>query len=276
MVPLLASLLGALAVACFALAAPAGRGRHLVMGSVLLPGHRPPLLLREILGRVGASRVGSWVRGRGTSPDHPASGWSAEELSGAQIAAGAIALVGCVLAGAPVVVGAMFVFLAAAAPRLHDRRARRARAVRIDREVPQLLDLLAAAASAGLAAPLALRRATDGLRGPLAAEFGDAFANVSLGGRWRHELSALIERLGSPDLRRMVAVVARTERLGIPLADAVAGLASEVRRARRDTAMERARKAPVKMLLPLVFMILPAFLLLTVVPVLVSTVRSIR
>jgi tight adherence protein C len=39
---------------------------------------------------------------------------------------------------------------------------------------------------------------------------------------------------------------------------------------------ERARKAPVKMLFPLVFLVLPAFLLLTVVPVLLSTLRSIR
>jgi hypothetical protein len=39
---------------------------------------------------------------------------------------------------------------------------------------------------------------------------------------------------------------------------------------------ERARKAPVKMLFPLVFLVLPAFLLLTVVPVLVTTLQSIR
>ena len=40
--------------------------------------------------------------------------------------------------------------------------------------------------------------------------------------------------------------------------------------------MERARAAPVKMLFPFVFLVLPAFLLLTVVPVLLTTVQSIR
>ncbi len=233
-------------------------------------------LRRQHLGRVGASRIGSLIRGSKPSPLSGAAGWSGEELAGAQILVGTGVALGSLLVGVPLAAGAILAVLAGALPRLFAGRAARARAARIDREVPQLLDLLAAAASAGLAAPLALRRATEGLRGPLATELGDAFGNVSLGGRWRHELAGLAERLANADLRRMVAVVARTERLGIPLADAVTGLASEVRRARRDAAMERARKAPVKMLLPLVFMILPAFLLLTVVPVLVSTVRSIR
>jgi pilus assembly protein TadC len=48
-----------------------------------------------------------------------------------------------------------------------------------------------------------------------------------------------------------------------------------VRAARRLAVTERARTAPVKMLFPLVFLVLPAFLLLTVVPVLLTTLRSI-
>ena len=53
------------------------------------------------------------------------------------------------------------------------------------------------------------------------------------------------------------------------------GLAASVRAARRAAVTERARTAPVKMLFPLVFLVLPAFLLLTVVPVLLTTVQSI-
>jgi tight adherence protein C len=67
----------------------------------------------------------------------------------------------------------------------------------------------------------------------------------------------------------------RTERLGSSLADEMSRLAADVRESRRARATERARAAPVKMLFPLVFLILPAFLLLTVVPVLLTTVRSI-
>jgi tight adherence protein C len=99
---------------------------------------------------------------------------------------------------------------------------------------------------------------------------------VDLGARWRDELRRAADRMELPDLRRAVGVLTRTESLGSSLSSAMAELAADVRASRRARASERARTAPVKMLFPLVFLILPAFLLLTVVPVLLSTVRSIR
>ena len=159
-------------------------------------------------------------------------------------------------------------------PLVGSRRAARRRAA-IDAEVPQLLDLLAAGSSAGLSAPLALRRAAEALQGPLGVELAGAFAAVDLGTRWRDELADLAERLSSADLRRTVAVLTRTEVLGSSLVAATRDLAIDVRRARRAALTERARAAPVKMLFPLVFLVLPAFLLLTVVPVLLTTLRSI-
>jgi pilus assembly protein TadC len=155
-------------------------------------------------------------------------------------------------------------------------RAERRRRQEADAEVPQLLDLLAAASSSGLAAPLALQRSVQALRGPLGAELRIAVGRIELGERWRDELASLAERLNLPDLSRTVAALARTETLGSPLAATCADMASEVRETRRARTTERARTAPVKMLFPLVFLVLPAFLLLTVVPVLLTTVRSIR
>jgi tight adherence protein C len=141
--------------------------------------------------------------------------------------------------------------------------------------VPQLLDLLAAGSRAGLSAELALRQAVGASRGPLADDLSELFERADLGARWRSELGEYAGDVGSRDLRRTVAVIERTETLGSSLAEATAELAASVRHARRARTLERARTAPVKMLFPLVFLILPAFLLLTVVPVLLTTVRSI-
>ncbi len=99
---------------------------------------------------------------------------------------------------------------------------------------------------------------------------------VELGGRWRDELRIVAERLALPDLRRTVAALTRTETLGSSLAASMQDLAERVRASRRAAVTERARTAPVKMLFPLVFLVLPAFLLLTVVPVLLTTLQSIR
>jgi tight adherence protein C len=155
------------------------------------------------------------------------------------------------------------------------RRDRRARSRALHADVPQLLDLLAAGSTAGLSAEASFRQAVSCLHGPLGDDLGEVMRSVDLGVPWREALAEHVERTGDPDLVRTVAVLARTEALGVPLRDATRELAATVRDARRAETLERARTAPVKMLFPLVFLILPAFLLLTVVPVLITTVRSI-
>jgi len=159
--------------------------------------------------------------------------------------------------------------------RSRTRRDGRARSKEVHADVPQLLDLLAAGSTAGLSAEASFRQAVSCLQGPLGEDLGAVMRSVDLGVPWREALAAHVERTGDPDLARTVAVLARTEALGVPLRDATRELAAAVRDARRAATLERARTAPVKMLFPLVFLILPAFLLLTVVPVLITTVRSI-
>jgi tight adherence protein C len=156
------------------------------------------------------------------------------------------------------------------------RRSRRRQARARHQEVPQLLDLLAAGSTAGLSAEMSFRQAVSCLRGPLAEDLADVIRRVDLGAPWRGEIAAYVERTGDPDLVRTMTVLSRTDTLGVSLRDATRDLAATVREAHRSATLERARSAPVKMLFPLVFLILPAFLLLTVVPVLITTVRAIH
>jgi tight adherence protein C len=154
------------------------------------------------------------------------------------------------------------------------RRARR-RVAMASSEIPLFLDLLSVACGAGVAPQLAVRLSAQPLRGPLAVELADALHRADLGRRWQDELAAAADRLGLTELRRAATVLGGSVALGFSLAEETSRLAADAREARRARATERARTAPVKMLFPLVFLILPAFLLLTVVPVLLSTVRSI-
>jgi tight adherence protein C len=192
----------------------------------------------------------------------------------------ALGFAGCVLGLLTPMPGPLLApVLAVAAFRCPDLVLRQASTRRLreaDREVPLLLDLLAAAASSGLSGQLALGAVVGAVEGPLADELARALRAVDLGVRWRDELQAVAERLGLQDLRRAIGVLARSDALGSSLVESLGTIAKDAREARRAATTERARKAPVKMLFPLVFLVLPAFLLLTVVPVLLTTVQSIR
>lgn len=207
-----------------------------------------------------------------------ASDWerSATEVVGMKWLVGALVVVaGSALFGS-VPLAIVLGLAAFRAPDIALARGAARRRRRADRELPLFLDLLAAAATAGSTGLLAVRHATEATEGPLAEELSAALRRVDLGGRWSTEIAAAAKRLDLPDLRRASAVLARSGSIGSSLSDALTQLARESRETRRAVVAERARKAPVKMLFPLVFLVLPAFLLLTVVPVLVTTLRSIR
>jgi len=196
-----------------------------------------------------------------------------EVVASKALLAAAAMLVGSAIVGP--VLGVPAAVVAWRVPDLMLARLARQTSAAADREIPVLLDLLAVATSAGLPPQLAFRRAVEAATGPLADELRSVLDASDLGGRWRDELTIVGDRLALPDLQRLLGALARTASFGSSLADEIEHLASDVREVRRAAAAQRARTAPVKMLFPLVFLVLPAFLLLTVVPVLLTTVRSI-
>jgi len=226
-------------------------------------------------------RIGRWplvrrirVSGRASARIETARvRWNARALVGAKTAAATMTLVAFGAVLGPVALP--LAFMAWRVPDLVLARIARRTTRAADREIPVLLDLLAVATSAGLPPQLAFRRAVEGAEGPLAEALRRVVDATDLGGRWRDELRATGDRLELPDLRRLIGALARTEAVGSSLSEEISRLAADVREVRRAAAAQRARTAPVKMLFPLVFLVLPAFLLLTVVPVLLTTVRSI-
>jgi tight adherence protein C len=86
-------------------------------------------------------------------------------------------------------------------------------------------------------------------------------ANLALGRRRGDELRDLAERTGSPSLGRLAAALRISDRLGVPLA---ASLRRQAERARAEQArriQERAAVAAPKILLVVVFVLVPAALL---------------
>jgi tight adherence protein C len=156
--------------------------------------------------------------------------------------------------------------------------ARRAHALRrhVAQEVPGLLDVVSVCVTAGLSPPMALERAAESVRGPLRQLLERARREVALGGSWRSALRDTADRLDLRDLRRLALGLERGQRLGAPLAEQLRRLARDVCDERRALAEERARRAPVLMLFPLVFLILPAFVLAAVIPAVVVATGGIQ
>ncbi|MGH2740154.1 MAG: type II secretion system F family protein [Actinomycetota bacterium] len=144
------------------------------------------------------------------------------------------------------------------------------------RVVPDVLDVVAIGVTAGLTPRIALDRAGSVARGPLVDELERARREVALGTSWHRALQGVGERTGSADVRRLATTLDRSARLGTPVADQLRSLAHEVRDEHRAREEERARRAPVVMLFPLVFLILPGFVLAAVLPALLAAARGIQ
>ncbi len=143
------------------------------------------------------------------------------------------------------------------------RRASR-RAHRIALELPECMDHLALLLAAGQGLGAALDRCANLGDGPLYDELGLALRQVHLGRDRTGALEEMCDRNPAPELRRVCRSLTRAERFGGPIAASIAEIAADLRAARFQAARAQAARAPVKLLFPLVFMILPSFILLTV------------
>jgi tight adherence protein C len=165
------------------------------------------------------------------------------------------------LALALIVVG-MGVF----APRgLLDGR-RRARVDQIQRELPDVIDLLAICVEAGQGLEGAMLTVAQRGEGAMSPELRHTLREMELGVSRRSALEHLRDRLDIPDIAALVAALIQADVLGTPVGDALKTQAVEQRRRRRQQVREQAAKLPVKILFPLTFFILPALFVVLMGP----------
>jgi tight adherence protein C len=148
-----------------------------------------------------------------------------------------------------------------------ERRAK-GRLSAIDYELPELIDSLVVTVEAGLGLGAALRMAANELKGPLGAEISLSLREQSMGLSSEEALENLAGRVDTAAMRGFVRAVLQGERLGVSIGDIMRSLAVEARARRRADAEERAHKAPVKLLFPLVFLIFPSIMIVLLYPAL--------
>jgi tight adherence protein C len=153
---------------------------------------------------------------------------------------------------------------------LRRRRRRRLAALAADAALPGAIEVLVLTIRAGHVPAAAIATAATVTSGPAREAFEAVEFRMGRGEPFELALGAIAEHLG-PGAGPVVDVVASAHRSGSPLAPTLDALAREAREVRRRQAAADARTLPVRLSFPLVLCTLPAFALLTVVPVLLAT-----
>jgi tight adherence protein C len=151
-------------------------------------------------------------------------------------------------------------------PLAHVKRRARARGEQIDLDMPDLIDMLVATVEAGIAFSSSLQMASKRLRGPLGEEIRLTLQEQSMGLGLNDALNNLLMRQSTPAVRAFVRSLVQGEQLGVSIGQTLRNLSREMRTLRRQLAEERAQKAPVKLVFPVVLLILPALFVVTLGP----------
>lgn len=155
------------------------------------------------------------------------------------------------------------------------RRRGRLRMERVDRAVPDVIDLIVVSVESGQGFAQALDTAARRAQGPLGDELRLTLQEQRFGIPMDRALENLLARADAVNVRTFVRAVVQGERLGVSIGQIMRNVAEDMRLRRRQTAEERAQKTTVKILFPLVFCILPALFIVLLAPPLMGLGTSI-
>ena len=136
----------------------------------------------------------------------------------------------------------------------------------IERQLPALADLVALAVSAGATPLAALERAGATVAGPLGADVRQGVQAVHGGASVEVGLQAVAKVSGLPALERFIDTLLVAVQRGSPLAEVVRAQAEDLRTTERRHLMESAGRKDVAMLVPIVFLVLPAVIVIALLP----------
>ncbi len=164
--------------------------------------------------------------------------------------------------------GALFLFWCFLFPIIWLRMMVSSRQEKMRRGLPDALDMLSVCADAGLGFDQSLQRVSEHWTTPIGLELGRVVAEMEMGISRREALRNLADRLDVSEISSFVSVILQSEQLGMSIADTLHAQAEQMRIERRFRAQEKARIMPIKMLIPLAFMIFPAIIAVILGPAL--------
>jgi tight adherence protein C len=147
---------------------------------------------------------------------------------------------------------------------------RRSRMEKIDKQLPDMIDLLVVTIEAGLGVLASMRVASETMSDPLGQELRLTLQEQRMGLSVNQAIASLGQRADASNMRIFVRALNQGEQLGISIGATMRNLSVEMRKRRRAMAEERAQKMPIKMLFPMIFCIFPALFIVILTPMIIS------
>jgi tight adherence protein C len=201
-------------------------------------------------------------------------GWTVDRVAAGKVICFALALVVSLIfsfvLGLSFMLTMLFVVCAAMAgymaPNMYLYQKAYERAKVMQKSLPDAIDLLTISVESGLGFDAAVAQVARNTDGPLADEFARMLQEMQIGRGRSEALRSLAERTNLPDMKGFASAMVQADSFGIPVGQVLRVQSSEIRVKKRQWAEEQAQKVPVKILVPLIFCILPCLFIAVLGP----------
>ncbi len=176
--------------------------------------------------------------------------------------------------GRTILVVAAFTLIGFFFPQLWLQSRINARQREIRKAMPDALDLLTICVEAGLGFEAAMSKVCEKWENQLSIAMLRAIREIQLGKSRRDAMRDMADRVGIAEMTSFVAAIIQSEILGVSLAKVLRIQSDQMRVKRRQRAEEQAHQAPVKMILPLAFLIFPSIFIILLTPAGIQITKS--
>jgi tight adherence protein C len=224
---------------------------------------------RRLTPEDGNQRLHEKLEAAGNPP-----GWTVDRVASGKVvafvAALLVSLMLSIIMGLSFVVTLLFVMGASVAgymaPNMYLYQRAYERAALMQKALPDAIDLLTISVESGLGFDAAVAQVARNTAGPLADEFARMLQEMQIGRGRSEALRSLADRTSLPDMRGFASAMIQADSFGIPVGQVLRVQSSEIRVKKRQWAEEQAQKVPVKILVPLIFCILPCLFIAVLGP----------
>jgi len=150
-----------------------------------------------------------------------------------------------------------------------------ARQKEIRKAMPDALDLLTICVEAGLGFEAAMNKVSEKWDNQLSLAFARVIKEIQLGKVRREAMRDMADRLGVAEMTSFVAAIIQSEQLGVSMAKILRIQSDQMRVKRRQLAEEEAHKAPVRMVLPMAFLMFPTIMIIILTPAALQIMTSL-